>query len=191
MDLGNMDSLKSRIEQILGDFGRIDILINNAGMKSFKPFEEYAFDDIEKITKVNFISHALICKIVLPIMKKNAYGRIINISSSAAYYGYKNGAIYCSTKSALKIFTEALSQELVNFNVTINAICPQTIAIPEYLKENPSCKRGNLIKPETITRRILRLIDSGANGEVVPIISFTNKIRYFYYDIKKIYKWLF
>ena len=104
--------------------GKIDILINNAGIGFTGPIEESSLSDVESLFKTNFFGPLEMIKQVLPIMRKNGGGLIINITSIAAYIGLPFRGIYCASKSALEIITESLRMEVKEFNINIVNIAP-------------------------------------------------------------------
>lgn len=176
------------IRQIITENGSIHILINNAGMKSFKLLSDYSDDDFRKVVDVNFLAPALLIKQLLPFMREQKYGRIINIASNAGFKGYKRGSAYCSTKGALHLFTEAMAPEIPK-GITINTISPSTISTPEIVESNPNIKLGKLISPQKVFTIILKIIGSEINGKVFPIINFRSKVKYLGADICKYLFW--
>ena len=117
-------------------------------------------------------------------MRKNKFGRIINISSISAFNGYKTGSLYCSTKSALLPFAEALSKELEeeNNNITINTICPDSFVTIRGEKLEDFDKITGKIK-----ERIREIIDGNGNGKVYNIFPFRSRIRYILSSLKKLW----
>lgn len=189
-DLRDIDKIPNLIKNILKKFPQIDILINNAGIKYFSLFEDINNDNtISDVITVNYVAPILLIKHILPVMKKNKFGRIINIASNAAFTGYIKGTIYNSSKSGLKVFGEALAKEL-STDITINTICPATIATEEYKKKYPKFNFKKLIQPEEVVQVIENLIQSNINDKVIPLISIKSEVRYLLEDIKKHIKWL-
>jgi NAD(P)-dependent dehydrogenase (short-subunit alcohol dehydrogenase family) len=90
----------------------------------------------------------------------------------------------------LNTFTQAFAEELSCGGVTINAICPETIATLEYLREFPDKASETLIPPAKIAALIFKLLDSNRNGEIIPVISPRSKMRYMFHDFGKYLKWL-
>ena len=173
VDLSDWVSVDGAVSSIISTHGTIDVLINNGALRVFKNCSDFDITDIEKCIMVNFQVPVLLTRRLLPIMKRNMYGRIINISSKAAYFGYSSGSMYCSTKSALNVFTECVSKELdVHIdNVTINAICPDSFRTKEG---------ENLQGCDNIMGRIAMIIDdiigSDRNGEIIPVLYKRTKI---------------
>ena len=107
-------------------------------------------------------------------MKKNGFGRIINISSISAYKVYDTGSLYCSSKRALIAFTEALGKELepLNGSVTVNAICPDSFS----RIDGTGLKNYDLITGSVLAD-IERIIKSRSNGTTISVFTFKHKIR--------------
>lgn len=124
-DIGDIDNLAVNAQKVLSIFeNKIDVLINNAGIGFTGPIEESNLTDVENLFKTNFFGPLEITKQVLPLMRKNGGGLIINITSIAAYIGLPFRGIYCASKSALEIVTESLRMEVKDFNIKIVNIAP-------------------------------------------------------------------
>ena len=106
------------------NFGRCDILINNAGIYPFQPFEEMSFEDWRKILAVNLDSLFFTCKAFLPLMKENNWGRIVNVSSSVCWTVAPNVTHYTAAKMGVIGFTRALATEVADAGITVNAVSP-------------------------------------------------------------------
>ena len=145
-DVSEEDSVNAMVTATIEAFGRIDALINNAGMMSVVPisrvgFEEISRDEWDRMMDVNLAGTWLACKAVVPEMRKQGYGKIVNISSGTVFKGVPTRVHYIASKSALLGFTRTLARELGDDNITVNCIAPGgTLA-----EENPS--------PETIEMR--------------------------------------
>jgi NAD(P)-dependent dehydrogenase (short-subunit alcohol dehydrogenase family) len=130
------------VRRTLERFGRIDILINNAAMARSTRFASLTDDEWRQAIEVNLTAPFLLIKAVLPAMKAQRYGRIINISSSAGrMVSTLGGAHYTASKAGLLGLTRAAAKELGQFGITVNAVCPGMIdtelthenAAPEFL----------------------------------------------------------
>jgi NAD(P)-dependent dehydrogenase (short-subunit alcohol dehydrogenase family) len=108
----------------LGSFGPCDILVNNAGAAISKPFAKHELCDFQAMLAVNLLSVVTACQAVLPGMRAQGFGRIINIASMAGLKGYPYVAAYVASKHALVGLTRALALETMQDGVTVNAICP-------------------------------------------------------------------
>ncbi|MBT7897106.1 MAG: SDR family NAD(P)-dependent oxidoreductase [Flavobacteriales bacterium] len=107
--------------------GRVDVLINNAGLGVRKSIEELSIDDFLKVFNVNVFGLALFTKEIVPLMKIKNSGTIINIGSTASLKGYKNGSIYASSKFALRCLTQCWQAELRPHNIRVCQINPSEV----------------------------------------------------------------
>jgi 3-oxoacyl-[acyl-carrier protein] reductase len=116
------------IKKSLEKFGKVDILVNNAGIMLRTRLKDLSLEEWEKTLRVNLTGPFLLIKALLPVMKKNGYGRIINISSSAGRSASTLGGVhYTASKAGLLGLTRAAAKELASFGVTVNAVCPGLI----------------------------------------------------------------
>jgi len=124
LDVTEDSTIKSAVSQILEREGRIDVLINNAGIGITGPIEETPNEEILKVFDTNFNGPIHLMKAVLPEMRKQQYGLIINITSIAGYMGLPYRGVYSATKGALGLITEALRMEVKDFNIHITNLAP-------------------------------------------------------------------
>jgi 3-oxoacyl-(acyl-carrier-protein) reductase len=123
-DITEPDQILAMVEQVVKNFGKIDILINNAGITSDKTVLKMEIADWHKVLRTNLSSCFYMCKAVLPHMLKHNYGRIINISSVIGLSGNIGQANYASAKSGLIGFTKTLALETARKGITVNAVAP-------------------------------------------------------------------
>jgi NADP-dependent 3-hydroxy acid dehydrogenase YdfG len=112
----------------LDRFGRIDILINSAGLSLNGEVDGYALDDWHRVIETNLTGTFLTCRAVLPAMKQQRSGQIINISSGAGHNGIKEMASYCASKFGVIGFTEALGLEVRNHDIRVSVLIPGSVA---------------------------------------------------------------
>ena len=117
--------LKECFLRFLKVFDHVDILVNNAGVGTSLMVEDMPYEVWRRVIDTNLNAAFICCKEVIPIMQKNRYGRIINISSVAAKkISYHGSAAYTAAKAGLLGFTRHLAYELAPYGITVNAICP-------------------------------------------------------------------
>ncbi len=126
-DVADPNSIDEMIEVVGGEWGRIDVLINNAGIFStleMKPFDQIPLEEWERVLRVNLTGPFLCARAVLPMMRKAKWGRIINIASGAVRLGRPNYLHYIATKGALASMSLSMARELGPDGITVNAILP-------------------------------------------------------------------
>jgi len=178
-DVSNYQEVEEMIQKIVNDFGTIHILINNAGIipQHFSildiPVEEW-----DKILAVNLTGAFNCTKAAIPIMMKNGEGKIINLSSVAGKMGGTVGPHYAASKAGIIGMTFSLAQELLKYNITVNAIAPGPIetemikSLPEERKKKILSRvpMGRLGKPEEVAETVVFLIKCDyITGEVIDI----------------------
>jgi NAD(P)-dependent dehydrogenase (short-subunit alcohol dehydrogenase family) len=127
LDVTNEKSILESIKKIIAEKGRIDILVNNAGYLLLGPLEQLQINEIKKEFETNFFGIIKLIQNILPIMRKQRYGRIINISSLAGRIGFPLSSAYVSSKFALEGLTESLGYEVQNFGIHVVLIEPGVI----------------------------------------------------------------
>jgi len=130
-DLVDMFEIETLYNKAIEYFNSdIDVLINCAGQYIYKPIEKMSFDEISYLLDVNFKSAYILSSLVIEGMKKNNWGRIINIGSISGVVGEANASLYSATKSAFNGFSKALALEVATNNITINTINPGWVETP-------------------------------------------------------------
>ncbi|MEE3034339.1 MAG: SDR family oxidoreductase [Bacteroidota bacterium] len=112
------------VDLIVGENKRIDVLINNAGIGFTGPVEEILIEDVKKVFDTNFFGHIDLIQNVLPVMRKNNYGLVINITSIAGYHGIPFVSTYCASKAAMEFLGEALNMEVKKYGIRVVNIAP-------------------------------------------------------------------
>ncbi|MBC7525136.1 MAG: SDR family oxidoreductase [Flavobacterium sp.] len=128
LDVRNLTSVNELIKIVVEKSGRIDVLINNAGVGITGPIEETPIEEIKSNFETNFFGPISIIKAVLPQMRKQNSGLIINITSIAGYMGLPYRGIYSASKGALELITESLRMEVKQFGIQITNIAPGDFA---------------------------------------------------------------
>ena len=128
VDVTNARQVEAMVQQVIAEFGHIDILINNAGINIRKPIEEFDEESWDRVQAANLKAPYLCSRAVVPYLKAQRRGRIINIASMLGMVGLAERAAYCSSKGGVIQLTKVLALELAAYNVTVNAICPGPFA---------------------------------------------------------------
>ena len=123
-DVSEPNDLMELAAQTINHFGRIDVLVNNAGVECFEHFEQITFERIMETIEVNFTGAILLSRLVIPSMLEQNSGCIINMASTAGKHCPAFGAVYGATKTALIGFTEGLRGEYLDRGISSTAICP-------------------------------------------------------------------
>lgn len=181
VDVSNSTDVKSMVERVLAEFGRIDILINNAGICKVASIEETSEEDWDLVMAVNLKGVFLCSRAVMGIMKKQRSGRIVNMGSLAGKVGgIATGANYAASKAGVMCFTKSLAKEMAPFGVTVNALAPGVIETRmtegitggdwnNFLRMIPL---GQIGMPEDVAHAVLFLVSDEARyitGEIMDV----------------------
>jgi len=124
LDVTDDKSLKNAIDHVTSEDGRIDVLVNNAGYGLVGALEELSIEEIKAQYETNFFGLVKVIQAVLPTMRKQRSGRILNLSSGAGLFGYPGGSAYVSTKFAVEGLSESIAYELEPFGIKVILIEP-------------------------------------------------------------------
>ena len=166
LDVRNPDSVQLTLQQLIKKEGRLDVLINNAGIGITGPIEETPHDEIVKAFDTNFHGPLHMIKAVLPQMRKQQTSLIINITSTAGYMGLPYRGVYSATKGAMALVTEALRMEIKDFGIHMTTLAPgdfaTNIAAGRY--HAPIAESSPYQKPYSNTLRMINDdVDNAAN----------------------------
>ncbi len=128
LDVRNADSIQKAIAEIIEKSGRVDVVINNAGVGITGPIEETPIEEIKNNFETNLFGPIEIMKAVLPAMRSQKSGLIINITSIAGYMGLPYRGVYSSSKAALEIISESISMEVKSFGINVVNVAPGDFA---------------------------------------------------------------
>jgi short-subunit dehydrogenase len=128
LDVNNVETIKVAVAEVISKEGKIDVLINNAGMGITGPIEETPTQEMRNVFETNFFGAIEVMKAVLPQMRFQKSGLIINVTSIAGYMGLPFRGIYSATKGALEIVTEAIRMEVKSFGIQVTNVAPGDFA---------------------------------------------------------------
>lgn len=198
MDLTDIESIKKAVSEVLEKEGKIDVLINNAGMHSGGPIETSYIENIKLQMDTNFLGMAYMTREVLPIMRKQGGGTVINLSSIGGLMGLPFQAFYSAGKFAIEGFTEALRMEVKQFNIKVvlinpgdfhtnnsmnrrNCLAPTGTNDPyqeQFIKTLAIIEKdeANGWKPEVLARKIVKIVECKNPRQRYIIASFEQKL---------------
>ncbi len=147
-DVSRKEDVEAMVEKVMGEFGRIDVLVNNAGVALYSPFLDYPSDDWAKTLDTNLTGYFFCAQLVARRMISQRSGKILNISSVLAETAMPNSVAYASTKGAVSAFTRVAALELAPYGINVNAIGPgpiMTTMARKTLKEKDRILRESMI----------------------------------------------
>ncbi len=178
-NLNDENEVADVFKKVTEKFGKIDILINNAGVSSSTPLENYSYQEFEKIINLNVNAMFLCSKIAVAYMKDNG-GVILNTSSMVSIYGQPSGCGYPTSKFAVNGLTKSLARELGKYKIRVNAVAPGVIntdmvsSLPKEVIEPiiAQIPLGRIGEPEDIANAFLYLASPMASfvtGEILSV----------------------
>ena len=160
-DVSQYSDVKSLVDVSVKRFGKIDVLVNNAGIVYFKSIMDTTEEEWNKTIDTNLKGVFLFTKEVLPYMIENKSGVVVNVSSGAGKSGFPNLSAYCASKFGVIGFTESIAKEVADNNVKVMAICPggvDTKMIDDIVDNGYNLSNRNLMKPEQVANKIYDMI---------------------------------
>jgi len=146
--------------------GRLDIVVNNAGIGIYGPLAEFRADDWDRVMAVNARGPFLVCREAIPYLKRQELSYIVNISSVMGLKGYVNQAAYSASKHALMGMTKALARELHGEGVRVHAVCPGGVDTGMAGQARPDLDRSILMQPDDVAETVLFLITRKGNAVI-------------------------
>ncbi len=173
VDVTNAASVAAWVEAVKQKWGRADVLVNIAGgYKPGKPVHEMEEADLDFMFNLNARSAFLTCRVVIPVMLAQGSGKIINIGAKAGLTAGRKSTAYAASKAAVLRLTEALSAEVRDKGINVNAVIPSTIDTPGNRNAQPDADTSKWVKPEDLAAVIVFLASDAANaihGAEIPV----------------------
>jgi 3-oxoacyl-[acyl-carrier protein] reductase len=172
-DIREPESWKSLVEKVRKKYGRIDILINNAGVIQPGTAEKISLDELHHQVSVNFLGTMNGCRAVLPTMKTQGSGKIVNVASLGGIVPMPGEAVYSATKFAIRGYSLSLHAELHNSPVGIAVVCPDSVDTPQLDYELQYDEAvlsfiGDPLKPEKVAKGIHKAVRTKKPEVLVP-----------------------
>jgi 3-oxoacyl-[acyl-carrier protein] reductase len=166
LELTDEDSIKRFVARVYEKFGRLDILVNCAGVTHSAPLEDTATADWDRCMSVNARGPFILCREALPLLRKAPQAYIVNISSVVGVKGYPLQSAYTASKHALRGMTISLAEELRGTNVRAHVICPGGIDTEMVSRVRPDINKDELIRPQEIAELVLYLVTHKGNAVI-------------------------
>lgn len=159
-DFARADGVALAAAEALAAFGRVDVLVNNAGIGSAGSFAEIGPDEVERLVAVNLLAPLLLTRTLLPGMLSNGRGWIVNVGSIVGHVGTQDEAAYAATKGGLVAFSESLRQELAGTGVGVSLVSPGVVATNFFERRGTPYRRRwpRPIPPERVADAIVEAI---------------------------------
>ena len=164
-DVSDPDQVSALVAAAAGQFGKIDILVNDAAIVPFVPWDDVDFAEWRRIMSVNLDGVFLTCRAVYRHMKEAGYGRIVNIASNVILAGTPNLAHYVAAKGGVFGFTRALATELGRYGITVNAVAPGLTASEGVMGGPHADAFDFVVSLQAIPRR-------GIPSDIAPAVAF-------------------
>jgi len=154
-NIADPEAIETMMEKTRAEFGRVDILVNNAGIQHVAPVEDFPVEKWNAILAINLSGAFHTSRLAIPDMKKNGWGRIVNVASAHALVASPYKSAYVSAKHGLAGLTKTIALELAEHHITANAICPGYVLTPLVQKQIPEQAKARGISEEAVMRDVL------------------------------------
>jgi 3-hydroxybutyrate dehydrogenase len=154
-DLSKPLEIETMLERSLAAFGGVDILVNNAGIQYVAPVDEFPVEKWNAILAINLTASFHTVRLALPGMKKNGWGRVINIASAHALVASPYKSAYVAAKHGIAGLTKTVALEVAEQGITVNAICPGYVWTPLVQKQIPDTAKARGITEEQVIKDVL------------------------------------
>jgi NAD(P)-dependent dehydrogenase (short-subunit alcohol dehydrogenase family) len=165
-DVANEAQVRRVVAEALERFGRVDILVNSAGVAAFRPLEETTEADWDAMLDANLKSPFLLMKHVVPLMVRQGKGDVVNIASIAALHAFSNSSGYCASKAGLVGLSRAVSQEYRTRGIRVVAVCPGAVDTPLWDAAEQPPERSRMLRPEEVAKVVVAALTFSDTGVV-------------------------
>ena len=165
-DIAEEDDVVALFGRIRDTIGRLDVLVNNAGVGAYGPVVDFAAADVDRIMAVNVRGTFLCCREAMKLMIPRYDGYIINISSVVGFRGYPNQAAYTAAKHAVMGLTKSLAVEAQEHGIRVSAICPGGVDTEMIRRSRPDLDPSVLMHPEDIAQSVMYLLSLSERAAV-------------------------
>ena len=166
VELTDQGSIRGLVNGISEKFGRLDILINNAGLTHSAKLEETQTEDWDRLFKVNVRAPFILCRELMGLLRKPDRSYIINIASVVGVKGYPLQSAYTASKHALRGMTISLAEELRDSGIRVHLICPGGVDTEMVTRVRPDIKKDELIRAEEIAELVVYLVTHKGNAVI-------------------------
>jgi NAD(P)-dependent dehydrogenase (short-subunit alcohol dehydrogenase family) len=166
LDVTQEEQVRAVMQSIMREHGRLDIVVNSAGIGVFRPLLETSGDDWDRVMATNARGPFLVCREAAPLMACTGGGCIVNISSVVGVKAYVNQGAYTASKHALMGMTEVLAQELQPLGIRVHALCPGGVDTDLAAHARPDLDRTALMTTEEIAEIVMFLVQQRGNAIV-------------------------
>lgn len=164
-DIGDPAAVTALFDTVVQRAGKLDVLVNDAAIVPFVPWDELTFEEWRRVLRVNLDGLFLMCRAGSDLMRKTGYGRIVNIASNSIFAGTPNMAHYVASKGGVFSFTRALATELGAHKITVNSVCPG-LTDTEGVQQTPHKEAFEFVE-------MLQAIKGrGMPADIVPAVAF-------------------
>jgi 3-hydroxybutyrate dehydrogenase len=149
------ETIEAMMKKAIGEFGAVDVLVNNAGIQHVAPIDEFPVDKWNAIIAINLVASFHTIRLALPRMKERRWGRVINIASAHALVASPFKSAYVAAKHGVAGLTKTVALEVAEQGITVNAICPGYVRTPLVEKQIPDTAKVRGITEQQVVRDVL------------------------------------
>jgi 3-oxoacyl-[acyl-carrier protein] reductase len=165
-DVGVEAEVAALVEATVEQFGRMDIVVNNAGLGSYGLLEKSSTDEWDAMMKINARGPYLLCRYSIPHLRQRELSFVVNVGSVVSVKGYAEQSIYAASKHALLGMTKSLAREVQPDNIRVHAICPGGVDTEMVSRSRPDLDRSVLMQPEDIADIVVFLVTRRGNAVI-------------------------